>query len=448
MSTLFAPAEPAVESQIFDRAETMSRDQLAAVQLDRLRDTMQRAVTLPFYQRAFSASGVTPADINTIEDIAKLPVTTKVDLRDGYPLDFLAVPRADIVRIHGSSGTTGKPTFVPYNRNDLDVWSDLCARFLVAGGLKSEHVCQIAFGYGMFTGAFGLHQGIERVGAAVIPVSSGNTPRQIMIMRDLNADVIICTPSYACTLAEGAVAEGIDPKTLPIQFGHFGGEPWTEDMRECLEVGLGIKAFNNYGLSEVMGPGVSGECAYRCGMHLQEDHFLVECVNPETLEPVAEGEPGELIITTLTKQAMPMIRYRTRDICTITREQCACGRTTMRMSRVVGRSDDMLIIKGVNVFPTQVEEALLKVEGTTPHYLIEVDRPGSMDVVSVKVEITPGNFSDELKAMQQLHDAIDRAIQQVTGLRMKVELVAPKTLERSGGKAVRVIDHRREKGLI
>ncbi len=447
MST-FAASEPVIENQVFDRSETMPRDELAALQAERLRQTAERAASVPFYQRAFAEYGVRPDEIKSIDDIRRLPITTKTDLRDGYPLEFMAVPRADVARFHGSSGTTGKPTFVPYDRHDLDVWADLCARFLVAGGLRPEHICQIAFGYGMFTGAFGLHQGIERVGAAVIPVSAGNTPRQIMIMRDLQADVIICTPSYACTLAEGAATVGIDPQTLPIRFGHFGGEPWTEDMRQCLEVGLGIRAFNNYGLSEVMGPGVSGECACRCGMHLQEDHFLVECVNPDTLEPVADGEAGELILTTLTKHAMPMIRYRTRDICTVTRDRCACGRTTMRMSRVIGRSDDMLIIKGVNVFPSQVEEALLRVEGTAPHYLIEVDRPGAMDTVSVKIEVTPGSFSDELREMQQLHDRIDREIQSVTSLRMKVELVAPQTLERSGGKAKRVIDHRREKGLI
>jgi phenylacetate-CoA ligase len=448
MTPFTAAAEPVVENQIFDPAETMPRDQLAALQAERLRRTIERAGGLPFYRKVLAEAGITANDIRTIEDVRRLPVTTKIDLRDGYPLAFCAVDRAEVARFHGSSGTTGKPTFVPYTRDDLAHWSQCCARFLVAGGLRPEHVCQIAFGYGMFTGAFGLHQGIERVGAAVIPVSSGNTPRQIMIMCDLKPDVIICTPSYACTLAEGAAEAGVNPRTLPIRFGHFGGEPWTEDMRECLEVGLGIRAFNNYGLSEVMGPGVSGECAYRCGMHLQEDHFLVECVNPDTLEPVAEREPGELIITTLTRQAMPMIRYRTRDICTVTREPCACGRTTMRMSRVIGRSDDMLIIKGVNVFPSQVEEALLRVEGTAPHYLIEVDRPASMDVAKVKVEIRPEDFSDELKQMQNLHDRIEREIASVTGLRMQVELVAPQTLERSGGKANRVIDHRREKGLI
>ncbi len=445
---LTIPAKPVCDNQIHDTDEGLDRDRLEALQLKRLKDLVARAEAVSFYRNAMAKAKVSPADINSIEDVRRLPLTTKADLRDSYPLGFLAVPREQVVRFHGSSGTTGKPTFVAYNRHDLEVWSQLCARFLVAGGLRPEHTCHIAFGYGMFTGAFGLHQGIERVGAAVVPASSGNTPRHLMLIADLAAEVIICTPSYAVTLADAAAARRIDPRSLPLKFGHFGGEPWTEDMRRRIECDLDILAFNNYGLSEVIGPGVSGECVYRCGMHIQEDHFLVECVDPDTLEPVPDGQPGELIFTTLTKQAMPVIRYRTRDIARLSHEPCACGRTTVRMSRVIGRSDDMLIIKGVNVFPSQVEEALLRVEGTAPHYLIEVDRPGTMDTVAVKVEMTPEVFSDEMRQMQHLRERIDREIQSITGIRMQVELVAPQTLERAAGKAKRVIDHRREKGLI
>jgi phenylacetate-CoA ligase len=319
----------------------------------------------------------------------------------------------------------------------------MCARFLSAGGLRPGQLAHIAFGYGLFTGGFGLHYGVERIGAAVVPVASGNTRRQVMILRDLKPDVLICTPSYALNIAEVAHQEGMDGRSLGLSAGHFGGEPWTEEMRLRIESDLGIQAFNNYGLSEVIGPGVSGECGARAGMHIQEDHFLVECLDPQTLAPVPDGQVGELVFTTVTKEAMPLIRYRTRDLACLTHEPCACGRTTVRMSRVVGRSDDMLIIRGVNVFPSQIEEALLRVEGTLPHFLIEVDRPGTLDEVTVRVEIRPGNFSDEMRKMQALRDKIDREIAGVTGVRMKVELVAPQTIARSEGKAVRVLDRRR-----
>jgi phenylacetate-CoA ligase len=289
---------------------------------------------------------------------------------------------------------------------------------------------------------------VERVGAAVVPASSGNTPRHVMLIQDLRPDVLVCTPSYALNIADEARNQGLDPRELSLRFAHFGAEPWTEDMRIQIEREMGLLAFNNYGLSEVIGPGVSGECPARRGMHIQEDHFIVECLNPDTLEPVAIGERGELVFTTLTRQAMPMIRYRTRDIAALDDSPCPCGRTTVRMSRVVGRSDDMLIIRGVNVFPSQIEEALLRVEGTAPHYLIEVDRPGTMDQVTVRVEIRPQDFSDKMSQLQELHDRIDREIQSITGIRANVELVEPQTLERSLGKAKRVIDHRREKGLF
>ena len=442
-------SDVAIENRIWDvAAETMSPDDREALQVDRLRDCLERVAHVPFYKKSLSAARVSAEQIRSLDDLRRLPFTTKADLRDHYPLGFMAVPRKDVARIHGSSGTTGKPTFVAYTADDLQMWADLCARFLVAGGLRSEHTVQIAFGYGLFTGGFGLHYGVERVGAAIVPAASGNTPRQIMLMRDLGVDVLVCTPSYALNIAEVCRQEGIDSRHLPLRYAHFGGEPWTEDMRVELEQQLNISAFNNYGLSEVIGPGVSGECTYRTGMHIQTDHFLVECVDPETLEPVQPGECGELVFTAITKQAMPIIRYRTRDIASLDYSPCPCGRTTPRMSRVVGRTDDMLIIRGVNVFPSQIEEALLRVEGTAPHYLIEVDRPGVRDEVTVRVEMRPQDFSDKMSQMHKLRDRIDREIQAITGIRVNVELAEPQSLERSVGKAKRVIDHRREKGLI
>jgi len=430
------------ENRIWDTAETLPRGELAALQTARLRDVVERVVRIPFYRDYLALHDVRPRSIRSPDDVRRLPLTTKDDLRRHHPLGFLAVPRSALARIHGSSGTTGKPTFVAYTHDDLKTWADLCARFLVAGGLRPEHTCQIAFGYGLFTGGFGLHYGVERVGAAIIPAASGNTRRQIDIMRDLDPEVLVCTPSYALTIADTARELGIDPRSLPLRIGHFGGEPWTEDMRREIEAQLDILAFNNYGLSEVIGPGVSGECAARAGMHLQEDHFLVECLDPVTLEPVPEGEPGELVITTLTRQAMPLLRYRTRDIARLYREPCACGRTTTRMSRVTGRTDDMLIIRGVNVFPSQIEEALLHVDGTTPHYLIEVDRPGTLDEVTVKVEIRPELFSDRMDRMQALRERIAREIQAIASIRVNVQLVEPRSLERFTGKAKRVIDKR------
>jgi phenylacetate-CoA ligase len=430
------------ESRIWDPTETLPRPDLQALQLNRLRDLVDRVAQVPFYRDHFRLHDISRRSIHTLDDVRRLPFTTKDDLRRQHPLGFLAVPRRELARIHGSSGTTGKPTFVAYTAADLSTWSDLCARFLVAGGLRPEHTVQIAFGYGLFTGGFGLHYGVEKVGAAIIPAASGNTRRQIDILQDLAPEVLVCTPSYALTIADGARELGMDPRSLPLRFGHFGGEPWTEDMRREIEDSLDIQAFNNYGLSEVIGPGVSGECMARTGMHLQEDHFLVECIDPETLEPVAEGEPGELVITTLTREAMPLIRYRTRDIARLHREPCPCGRTTTRMGRVAGRSDDMLIIRGVNVFPSQIEEALLRVEGTTPHYLIEVDRPGTLDQVTVKVEIRPELFSDRMDRMQALRERIGREIHTVAGIRAEVELVEPRRIERFVGKAKRVLDRR------
>ncbi len=434
------------ENRIWDQSETLSRAELKHLQLYRLRECVQRVSSVPFYRQAFDERGITGDVISSLDDIRRLPFTTKEDLRQHYPLGFLAVPRNQLVRIHGSSGTTGKLTLVAYTLEDRDLWANLCARFLVAGGLQAEHLVQVAFGYGLFTGGFGLHYGVEKVGAAVLPVGTGNTQRQLMLLQDLAPDVLICTPSYALQIAEVARAAGIDPRTLSLRYAHFGAEPWTEKMREAIDQELGLMAFNNYGLSEVIGPGVSGECLYRNGMHIQEDHFLVECIDPDTREPVDEGQHGELVFTTLTKQALPLIRYRTRDLATLDYSPCACGRTGVRMSRVLGRTDDMLIIRGVNLFPTQIEEALLRVRGTAPHYLIEVDRPGTLDTITVYVEMRPQDFSDKMSQMQALRDRIDQEIQAITGLRVTVDLVEPKTLERSFGKAVRVVDRRKNKG--
>ncbi len=435
----------AVENRIWDNAEALLREELEALQLQRLRECVARVQHVPFYKEAFGRNKIDPAGLSSLDDLRRLPLTTKEDFRQHYPLGLLAAPREDIVRFHGSSGTTGKPTFVAYTRKDLDTWSGLCARFLVAGGLRPEHTVQIAFGYGLFTGGFGLHYGVEKVGAAVIPAASGNTQRQLMLMQDLGSQVLVCTPSYALTIADVARSQGLDPRMLPLKYAHLGGEMWTTDMRAQIEDELGLKAFNNYGLSEVIGPGVSGECSAQDGLHVQEDHFIVECLDSETLEPVKDGEYGELVITSLTKEAMPIIRYRTRDIAALDRCTCSCGRTTVRMSWVVGRTDDMLIIRGVNVFPSQIEEALLQVEGTAPHYCIEVKRPGTLDELTVRVEVRPQDFSDTMRTMQGLRDRITRRIQSVTGIRANVELVEPQTLERFMGKAKRVIDHRLER---
>lgn len=439
-------SEFVVDNQILDREETLPRNEMEALQLVRLRETIARAMNVPFYRAIFKREGITPDSITSLDDLKRLPFTTKADMRDNYPLGLCAVQRGDLARIHGSSGTTGKPTFVGYTREDLRMWARMCARFLYAGGLRACHTVQVSFGYGLFTGGFGLHYGIEEIGASIIPASSGNTTRQIHIIRDLQPDALISTPSYALNIAEVARSMDVDPRALSLRFAHFGGEMWTEDMRHKIEAEMDLFAFNNYGLSEIIGPGISGECAARTGMHIQEDHFLVECINPDTLEPVQDFEYGELVITALTRQAMPMIRYRTRDIASLDAGPCVCGRTTPRMSRVIGRSDDMLIIRGVNVFPSQIEEALFQVEGTSPHYLIEVSRPGSLDQVTVKVEVRPEFFSDKMSEMQNLRERIDRKIQAAANIHTQVELVAPQTLERSMGKAVRVVDLRGRQG--
>jgi phenylacetate-CoA ligase len=436
--------KPLIENAFWQKEEEcMPRAELRALQLQKLRSLVARVyASVPAYTEALDRAGVKPDDIKTLDDIRRLPFTTKADLRNHYPLGHLAIPRREVARFHGSSGSTGKPTFVAYSKSDMNHWADLCARFLYSGGLRASMTAQVSFGYGLFTGGFGLHQGIERVGAAVLPASSGNTARQLVLLQDMRPDYLICTPSYALHLADGIQSGAIDRSTLNLKGMFLGSEPWTENMRRRMEEGLGVYVENNYGLSEIQGPGVSGECAYRNGMHIAEDHFIVECVNPETLEPVAEGEEGELVFTTLNKEAFPLLRYRTRDISTLHAEPCPCGRTSVRMSRVTGRTDDMLIIRGVNVYPSQIETALLSVPEASPHYMIEVARPSTMDEVTVHVELKPGSMADSISELNAIRDRVVAKIAGITGLHMRVFLEQPNTLERFEGKSKRVKDLR------
>ena len=440
--------KPLIENAFWQpRLECMPADALRALQLSKLQALVARVnATVAPYKTAFAKAGVSPGDIRSLDDLRRLPFTTKEDLRNNYPLGYLAIPREEVARFHGSSGSTGKPTFVAYSKNDMVNWADLCARFLYAGGLRANMTAQVSFGYGLFTGGFGLHQGIERVGAAVLPASSGNTARQLILLQDMGAEYLICTPSYALHLADGISGGSIDRASLKLRGMFLGSEPWTENMRRRMEENLGIYVENNYGLSEIQGPGVSGECAFRNGMHVAEDHFIVECVDPETLEPVPDGAEGELVFTTLNKEAFPLIRYRTRDISTLTREPCPCGRTGALMSRVTGRTDDMLIIRGVNVYPSQIETALLNIPAASPHYLIEVSRPGTMDEVMVHVELKPGGMADSISEMNVIRDKIIASIASVTGLHVAVSLEPPNTLERFEGKSKRVKDARNFKG--
>ncbi len=423
--------------------ETMDRAELAALQLRRLQDTVMRAYyCVPFYRRIMDGLGVTPDHIRTLDDIRRLPFTTKQDFRDNYPFGLFAVPEKEIVRIHASSGTTGKPTVVGYTARDLDTWTELVARMATAAGVTDEDVVQIAFGYGLFTGGFGLHYGCERCGASVIPASSGNTERQLMLMKDFGTTALVCTPTYALHIAEVAADQGFDLSSLKLRLGLFGGEPWSDAMREQIESRLGIVATDNYGLSELTGPGVTGECVEKNGHHIAEDHFIPEIIDPDTMEPVPEGTEGEIVFTTLTKEALPVLRYRTHDITRLLPGECACGRTLRRMARIAGRNDDMLIIRGVNVFPSQIEEILMDIEGTEPHYQLVVDRVGSLDTLEVKVEVSPAMFTDEMKRMNEFTKHITHRVQTVLGIGVKVTLVEPKSLERFTGKAKRVIDNR------
>jgi len=424
-------------------SECMDRKELEQLQLERLESTLNRVyLNVPFYRKKFDEVGFNPDDLRSLDDLRKLPFTVKNDLRDNYPYGLFAVPLREVVRVHASSGTTGMATVVGYTRNDIKTWSNLVARVLVAGGVTADDVIQIAFNYGLFTGAFGLHYGAERIGASVIPASSGNTKRQIKIMQDFKTTALVCTPSYAMLIADTAREMGISPDSLSLKWGLFGAEPWSDAMRRELEEKLKIKATDNYGLSEVMGPGVAGECLQQNGLHINEDHFLVEVIDPDTLEPVKVGEVGELVITTLTKEAFPLLRYRTRDITSLNYAPCVCGRTIARISRFQGRSDDMLIIRGVNVFPSQIESVLMETPGVAPHYQLIVDREGQLDTLEVQVEVDEATFSDEVKQLQALAQGIQRKIKDYFTVSVKVKLVEPQSIPRSEGKATRVIDKR------
>jgi len=425
--------------------ETLPREALEAIQLRRLKQTVERVyATVPFYRKQFDKAGVKPEHIKSLDDLRRLPFTTKQDLRDNYPFGLFAVPMENVVRIHASSGTTGKPTVVGYTARDIQTWAELMARALSAAGVTRGDIIHNAYGYGLFTGGLGVHYGAEKLGASVIPVSGGNTKRQIMIMKDFGATVLTCTPSYALHLAEVAMEMGVDPKTLKLRIGVFGAEPWSEKMREEIEQKLYLTAIDIYGLSEVIGPGVSIECVEaKKGLHIFEDHFIPEIIDPETGENLKPGELGELVITTITKEAFPVIRYRTRDITFLNPEPCICGRTHVRMGRITGRTDDMLIIRGVNVFPSQIESVLMEIEEVEPHYQIIVDREGNLDTLTVLVEVGEHAFSDEVRKLQELERKIEKNIKEYLGVSAKVKLVEPKTIARSEGKAQRVIDKRK-----
>lgn len=424
--------------------ETMPREGLEAIQLRRLQTTLDRIyATVPFYKKSFDKAGITPEDIQSLDDLRRIPFTTKQDLRDNYPYDMFAVPMEQVVRIHASSGTTGKPTVVGYTKRDVDTWAELMARSLAAAGGTSGDIIHNAFGYGLFTGGLGAHYGAERLGASVIPVSGGNTKRQITIMQDFKPTILCGTPSYILHLAEVADELGVDFADLSFKSGIFGAEPWTEKMREELEAKLHLKAVDIYGLSEVIGPGVSIECyEEQKGLHVFEDHFIVEVIDPETLEPLPYGEPGELVFTSITKEAFPVIRYRTKDITSLNPTPCTCGRTHIRMNKPSGRTDDMLIIRGVNVFPSQIESVLMETKEIMPHYQLEVDRVDNLDTLTVKVEIDDELFSDDIKGLQAMEHKIAFDIKEYLGVSAKVLLVEPKTIQRSQGKAVRVVDNR------
>jgi phenylacetate-CoA ligase len=426
--------------------ECALRKDIKEIQLKRLQDTVKTVYdNVPHYRESFDSVGVKPEDIRTLDDIKRLPFTTKDTLRDTYPFGLFAVPKNKLLRLHASSGTTVKPTVVGYTRKDIEIWSELVARVATQAGVTSEDMAQVAFGYGLFTGAFGLHYGLEKIGASVVPTSVGNTERQIMLMQDFGATVLISTPSYALYMAEVAEKMGINPKELPLKYGLFGSEACTEEMRQELQKRWNILVTDNYGLSEVMGPGVSGECEFQDGMHIAEDHFIIEIIDPNTGEPKEYGEEGEVVITTLTKEALPIIRYRTRDISVLNPEPCKCGRTSMRMRKISGRTDDMLIIRGVNVFPSQIESVLVQSEALTPNYILVVTKNGYMDELEVQVEVTEEIFTDRFKELKALEKRITDRIQTVLGITAKVRLVAPNSLERFEGKAKRIKDLRNVK---
>lgn len=427
-----------------EKIECASRSEMEAIQSERLIQTVKRVYhNNEGYRKKMQEKGLVPGDIKSVADLSKLPFTTKSDLRDGYPFGMFTVPMSVIVRVHASSGTTGKPTVVGYTRNDLQMWAEVVTRSLCMAGVHQNDIVQVAYGYGLFTGGLGLHYGTENLGATVIPISGGNTDKQILLMQDFGTTVIACTPSYALFLAETMKEMNIAPDSLKLRVGIFGAEPWSENMRREIEEKLKIKAIDIYGLSEVIGPGVSCECEHQCGMHVMEDHFIPEIIHPETLEPMPPGEKGELVFSTVTKEGMPILRYRTRDLTRLIYDQCECGRTLVRMEKCMGRSDDMLIIRGVNVFPSQIESVLLEMSETEPHYLLIIEREETLDVVNLLVEVQEQFFSDEIKQLESLRKKLTDKIQSTLGISVRVKLVEPKTIERTAGKAKRVIDNRK-----
>ncbi|MDR2039422.1 MAG: phenylacetate--CoA ligase [Bacteroidales bacterium] len=424
--------------------ECMSREDMRRCQSRRLVDVVERVYhNVPFYRKKMQELGVGPEDIHGIEDLPKLPFTTKQDLRDNYPFGLFAVPMTEVVRLHASSGTTGKPTVVGYTRKDLATWSEVMARTLTCAGITRHDFVQVAYGYGLFTGGLGAHYGAEKVGASVIPISGGNTKRQLQIMHDFGSTALACTPSYALYLAEAMRESGYKREEFKLRVGTFGAEPWTENMRREIEEKMQIKAIDIFGLSEVIGPGVSSECTCQNGLHVFEDHFVPEIVDPETLQVLPEGEEGELVFTTITKEGLPLLRYRTRDLSSLDYSPCRCGRTLVRMKKCTGRSDDMLIIRGVNLFPSQIESVLLEMKETTPHYLLIVDRVNNLDILELQVEVEERFFLDKISELQSLTKRIQHALESTLGISIFVKLVEPKTIARSEGKAVRVIDKRK-----
>ncbi len=424
--------------------ETLSRPALEALQSELLRAQVATVYEkVPFYRQALRDRGIKPEDIRSVADLQKLPFTVKANFRDNYPFGLLAVPRKEIVRIHASSGTTGKPTVVAYTRKDMNIWREVCARNLAAAGVTDEDTVQIAMGYGLFTGGLGWHYAAEHLGAAVVPMSSGNTKRQIMLIQDFETTVFCCTPSYAIFIAEQAEEMGVNLRQTKLRIGIHGAEPWSEAMRREIADRMGIDPIDTYGLSEIIGPGVSGECTEHCGLHINEDHFLAEIVDPKTGDPLPYGERGELVLTTLTKEALPLLRYRTGDITRLDPTPCACGRTLARMEKVSGRTDDMLIVRGVNVFPSQIETVLLQVEGVLPHYLIILDRErGALDDLEIWVEVSEEIFSDDIGRLKTLQQHAEYEMREMLGIQARIKLVEPHRIERSMGKAKRVIDRR------
>ncbi|MDX9714442.1 MAG: phenylacetate--CoA ligase [Dissulfurispiraceae bacterium] len=424
-------------------AECMTDKKRQELQLNRLRDIVKSAYeNTPYYKKRNSKQKIRYSDIKKLSDITRLPFTSKADLRDGYPFNMFAVPMNEIVEVHTSSGTTGTPVVAGYTRKDIDTWSEVMARALTMAGATSEDIIQNCYGYGLFTGGLGIHYGVHKIGATVVPISAGQTKRQLQIIQDFGTTIITCTPSYALYLAEAAYEAGINMRKIKLKSGCFGAEMWTESIRNEIEKRLNLTALNIYGLTEIIGPGVAHECEAKNGLHISEDHFYPEIISPDTLEPLPDGEKGELVLTTLTREGMPMIRFRTKDITALHKGKCTCGRTTVRMERITGRSDDMLKIRGVIVFPSQIEKALLEMKGIEPHYQIIVTRPHHLDEIEVRVEATKEIFSDEIRHLEAVRDRIENHIEKAIGLRVKVTLVEPKSLPRSEGKAVRVIDKR------